>query len=448
MSTETDSDLPLCVDLDGTLVRSKSHLKHEIASRIDLADSTFPLNDDVVEYVKAEKTKRKTILVTGSHQRYADSISARLGIFDEAQGSSEKVNLTNKNKRDWLVDQFGENGFGYIGNDNDDLNVWPSARNALVVSEVDGIADKSDQTFAKVFRSESASTRDFFKLIRIHQWSKNFLIFVPFVLDQRFGDWPAVISVFIAFFAMCFLASLTYIFNDMLDLQADRLNDTKSKRALASGKIKLLTGFKTMLVLGGLLIVAMLNLPKEFNLILIAYLIITLYYSFYLKRFAFLDVSTIAALHTIRVVAGTVAISAEWSFWLLAFSMFIFFGLAIAKRVSELKNLEIDGRNETIGRDYRVTDIPVLMACGVAAGYISILIVALYINSEKVLRMYSSPEILWLLCPILMYWVGRLWLVTWRGQLHEDPVIFAMRDRVSQITFGLMGWTVALAIII
>jgi len=162
----------------------------------------------------------------------------------------------------------------------------------------------------------------------------------------------------------------------------------------------------------------------------------TLAYSFYFKRIAILDVCLIAALHTIRVIAGTVAIAAEWSFWLLAFSMFLFFSFALAKRVTELTNLKNAGKESTVGRDYLVSDIPMLMASGVSTGYLSVLVVALYINSDKVKTLYSTPELLWLVCPVLMYWVGRIWIKTARGLMHEDPIVFAMRDRVSVYVIG------------
>lgn len=473
--TQSDNSVPLCVDLDGTLVRTdmlfetllclikqqpwlalwvpywlyqgKATLKQQIAQRLNQIPQVLPFAEDVVDYVRAEKQVRKTILVTGSHQLIADSIAEQTGLFDEVKGSDADTNLTNTRKRDWLVERFGEKGFDYIGNDTDDLMVWPKAREALVVSaSQDGIAQRSGYDFAKVFSFEAPGFRDYLKMLRVHQWSKNLLVLVPFVLDQRFGDWWAGVDIVLAFFAMSLLASMTYIFNDMLDLQADRGNETKAKRALPSGVIPLLSGFKAMFVLALLVVVLMFYLPAAFNLVLAIYLVSTLLYSFVLKRKAILDVTMIAALHTLRIIGGMVAINAVWSFWLLAFSMFMFFSLAVAKRVSELINLKKANRTEAVGRDYRVADIPVLQASGVATGYLSVLIVALYINSEKVQVMYPNPEMLWLVCPILLYWVGRLWLITARGELHEDPIIFAIRDRISLVTVGLVGWIIAMAI--
>jgi len=467
MSSTKNAEVPLCVDLDGTLVntdllfesalmlirqepvcvfklpiwllKGKANLKHQIAKRVDLSSAIIPYNQDVIDFVKSQRSQRPTVLVTGSHQSIADLVGAQTELFDRVQGSDETVNLTNHRKRDWLLKEYGENGFDYIGNDTDDLQVWPAAREAMAVSTPNGITTQSAQSFSKVFNKTPSSAKDFLSLLRVHQWSKNVLILVPFLLDQRFGDWPATLSIVLAFLAMCLLASMTYIFNDMLDLQADRLNATKAKRALPSGKISLATGIKTMAVLLLLLLAICLFLPAAFNLILLSYLLLTLLYSFYWKQVAMLDVCTIAALHTIRVIGGTVAIQAQWSFWLLAFSMFIFFSLALAKRGAELINLKNAGKSSTVGRDYRVADIPVITASGISTGYLSVLIVALYINSDKVRVMYSTPEFLWLVCPVLMYWIGRIWMKTSRGEMHEDPIIFAMRDRVSLDTVGLMA---------
>ncbi len=466
MTLSENSSIPLCVDLDGTLVRSdmlfestlmlvrqhpacmlkfpfwlargKANLKAQIAARVNLSSASIPYNEEILAFVREQRATRKTVLVTGSHQSIADIVADQTQAFDQIQGSSEQVNLTNSNKRDWLVQEFGENGFDYIGNDSDDLVVWPASRQALAVSTPQGIARTSGQDFERVFETDDFGIKDLLSLIRVHQWSKNALVLVPFALDQRIGDWPATFAIVLAFFAMSFLASMTYILNDMLDLQADRLNETKKHRAMASGKVPLLVGIKAMIALGIAVCVCAFFLPAQFNLILVAYLLSTLWYSFYLKRVMMLDVCMIAALHTLRIIAGTLAIAAAWSFWLLAFSMFIFFSLAMAKRVSELMNLQAAGVEKTVGRDYLVADLPVLTACGVATGFISVLVVALYINSEKVSEMYSTPQFLWLVCPILMYWIGRLWMKTGRGEMHEDPIIFAMRDKVSLETVVLM----------
>lgn len=466
ISRDHEKDLPLCVDLDGTLVRSdmliesalmllkqqphsifafplwllkgKATLKHEIAQRVDLSAANILYNEEIVEYVRHERQQRETVLVTGSNQKIANLIARDTALFDHVHGSSEETNLTHLNKRDFLVQEFGENGFDYIGNDKDDYSVWPSARHALAVSTADGVISNKDIAFKQVFDIPTPTLGDYFNLLRVHQWLKNGLVLVPFALDHSIDFFSSAVTITLAFFAMSLLASMTYIFNDMLDLQADRQNSTKRHRAIASGRVSLVAATQTMLLLALATLALTFFLPVQFNLILLAYLLSTLWYTVYLKQVAILDVCMIAALHTLRIIGGTVAISAAWSFWLLAFSMFIFFSLAVAKRVAELTSLKAAGIKRTLGRDYQVDDIPVLTSSGVATGFISVLVVALYINTEKVSLMYSTPQFLWLLCPVFMYWIGRIWLKTGRGEMHEDPIIFALRDRVSLIAATLV----------
>jgi len=462
VSDQRDTTTPLCVDLDGTLLRSdmllesllamikdnpasvfqlpfwmvkgKAHFKSQIASRVDFSSCHLPFNEEVVEYVLEQRASRRTVLVTGTHQSLAEAVANSVDLFDEVIGSTSETNLTSHRKRDLLQSRFGVKGFDYIGNDKDDLNVWPAAREAMVVSAPTGIASYELQTFERIFNTKASKFSDYLSLLRVHQWSKNALIAVPFFLDHRINDVAAFTTVVLAFVAMSMLSSATYIFNDMLDLQADRQNDTKCKRALASGAVTIPRAAQVIAGLVVLLLIVTSMLPTAFNGTLFLYLITTLTYSLLLKKKAMVDIITIAALHTLRVVAGILVIQAAWSFWLLGFSMFFFFSLASAKRVAELINLQQAGRQSTVGRDYQTADIPVMLASGVSTGFISIMIVALYINSEKVQTMYANPMILWLLCPVLMYWVGRIWIYTARGQMHEDPIVFAMTDRGSKLT--------------
>ena len=458
---------PLCVDLDGTLLRSdmlleslfvmirerpvsalwvplwlvkgKAHLKSQIASRVDFNSAHLPFNEEVMRFVREQRATRMTVLVTGTHQSLADSVASQLDVFDEVIGSSSEINLTSHKKRAWLENRYGVGGFDYIGNDKDDLDVWPAARKAMVVSTPSGLVTHPTQTFDRVFEVQPSGVSDYFSLLRVHHWSKNALIAVPFFLDHRIYDGGAIVAVLMAFVAMSLLASATYIFNDLLDLQADRQNDFKCKRALASGAVSIARAIHSIALLVCLLLLITVMLPPAFNAALLLYLVTTLTYSLLLKKKAMLDVITIAALHTLRVVAGILVIQAEWSFWLLGFSMFFFFSLASAKRVAELINLQQAGRQDAVGRDYQVADIPVMLTSGVTTGFISIMVVALYINSEKVQTMYTNPMILWLLCPVLMYWIGRIWIFTARGQMHEDPIVFAIRDRGSIFAALVLG---------
>jgi len=281
-------------------------------------------------------------------------------------------------------------------------------------------------------------------MMRLHQWTKNILVLVPLFLNQSLFNSTAVIQSLIGFLAFSCLASATYILNDLLDLPADRKNTTKKTRALASGAIGIKYGvlvFCLLMLLCGLLATF---LSKNFLLIMVCYLVLTLAYSFFLKSQEIIDVCVIAILHTFRILAGTIAIGAEHSFWLLAFSMFIFTSFALAKRVSELTNLVAENRQDAQGRGYSVSDLPLLTSAGMASGVCSVLVVALYINSDKVLENYNQPEILWILCPLFLYWIGRLWLMTGRGVVHEDPIVYVLKDTVSLLTLAIMGFVVAL----
>ena len=473
-----NSDLkkvPLCVDLDGTLIKtdslyelflllfkknplyciiaiswlmkSKAHFKAEITKRVQLSAESLPYNEDVIEYIKAQDPARKILLVTGSNKKAADSIAEHLGLFDEVIASDSNSNLTGHNKKDHLVERFGsiddndKSGFEYIGNEVTDMPVWKVAKKVSIVSQDNGFLKEVHKTFNNVqeFIAPKPSIKNYLKGIRLHQWVKNLLVFVPLFLDHRFNDGQAFVQVLLTFFGLSILASFTYIINDLLDLESDRLNKTKRKRPFASGLISIKQAAVMMAVLFVIFIAILTQLSSSVIIILMIYLAATLSYSFYLKRVAMLDVTMLAGLFSLRIIAGIVAINSSWSFWLLAFSMFFFLSLAFAKRFSEIENLRREGREKAAGRGYTVTDLPMMNSSGVAAGYISILVVALYIDSEKVQKMYAHPEILWLICPPLLFWIGRIWLITGRGEMHEDPIVFAIKDKVSLLIVSLCG---------
>ena len=454
--------VPLCVDLDGTLIktdlllesllklikknplavflfpfwllRGKANFKSQIAKRVDISANTLPYNQEVIEYIKCNS--RKTILVTGTNWRLASRVAEYLGIFHDVAASDEHINLTKANKRDHLVERFGENGFDYIGNDKDDWPVWTAARNVLVVSTDNKYLRDTKKVFTpiKVFSLPKATFRDYIKAIRVHQWVKNLLIFIPFLLEHQLNNFAALQILILGFVCLSFLASLTYIINDLLDLESDRRNETKKLRAFASGTLTIKQGLVLMAMLAVTVAITAPLLPIPFLLVLGAYFISTLSYSFYFKTVAMLDVCVLASLYTLRVIGGGFAINSELSFWLLAFSMFFFLSLALAKRVSELENLKQQQRQASNGRAYQVIDLPMLTSAGVASGILSIAVVALYINGDKVLQMYPLPQALWLICPLLLYWIGRVWMITARGEMHEDPILFAIRDHTSILT--------------
>ncbi len=458
---------PLCVDLDGTLIKtdslhelflllikqkpfycflaifwlfkSKAHFKAEITKKIKLIPENLPYNEEVIDYIKTQKVDRKVYLVTGSNKVLADSIASYLQLFNGVIASDSETNLTGENKKNHLVEYFGEQGFEYIGNDKVDFPVWKAASSVSVVSQDNSFLQKVRSSFniEKEFISPTPTIRNYLKGIRLHQWVKNLLVFIPFFLDHRFNDANAFIQLVMAFLCLSLIASFTYIINDLLDLESDRQNQYKRNRPFASCLISIKQAVVLMLFLlvGIIVLLSLLSFPVIITLLV--YLATTLSYSFYFKRIAILDVTILAGLFSLRVITGVVSIESEWSFWLLAFSMFFFLSLAFAKRYSEVENLRVEGRESTVGRGYVVDDLPMLNSSGIAAGYISILVIALYIESEKVREMYSHPEILWLICPLLLFWIGRIWLITGRGEMHEDPIVFAIKDKVSILTVSL-----------
>ena len=471
------NDIPLCVDLDGTLIRSdslhesfikalkvepikaitslgllfkgKSLFKNAIAKLVDLDVENLPYNPEVLDYIKEQRASREVILVTGANELIAEQVSTHLGLFSSVMASDKNTNLIGDNKRLALESRFGKQGFDYIGNETSDKVVWASARHASVVSASDKFTQEVESEFTteKVFKTQPSTVKSWIKLLRIHQWSKNLLIFIPFLLDHRVSGWSNLPLTCLAFLAFSLLASLTYIINDMLDIESDRKNSSKNVRPLASGAIRVNQGIACIFLLGFLVLLASFFLPLQVNLAFSLYTVLTLLYSFTIKKKVMLDVCILAILHTIRVVIGTLVLGAQWSFWLLAFSMFFFLSLALAKRVSELLIIVKEHKYAPDARGYMTSDIPILSGAGISSGYISILVVALYINSTKVSSIYNVPEILWLICPPLLYWIGRLWIVTARGEMNEDPIIFAFGDRPSIYTLVCVAIVFALAVL-
>ena len=273
------------------------------------------------------------------------------------------------------------------------------------------------------------------KEMRIYQWVKNCLIFVPLLAAHQLTNLLGWAQALIAFLAFCFCASAVYLLNDLVDISNDRLHPRKRFRPFAAGHLSLLTGW--MLWPGLLLlsfILAISFLPSAFTYVLSVYFLITLAYSFVLKRYAILDVLLLAGLYTIRILAGAVAVSVPVSFWLLTFSMFLFLSLAFVKRFSELRTAQEQGyAGKLAGRGYAPDDLEVVSMMGVAAGYLSILVLAFYIQDSYTAVLYRTPQIIWLACPLLLYWISRTWVITHRGNMTDDPIIFAIKDRTSWI---------------
>lgn len=281
--------------------------------------------------------------------------------------------------------------------------------------------------------------RDWLKALRVHQWIKNLLVLVPLLAAHRYGEWPLLQSAMIAFLAFSLCASSVYILNDILDVADDRLHPTKRNRPFASGRLSAKAGaFVAPLLLIVAFVLAFLCLPMNFLGVLAAYYAVTLAYSVQLKRRMVFDVVALASLYTLRIVAGAAAVGVPLSFWLLALSMFMFLSLALVKRYAELFQIRAAGGEEKArGRGYYSSDLEMIASLGAASGYMSVMVLALYINDARTEELYSNVKVIWLACPLLLTWITRMWMMTHRGFMNDDPVVFAIRDRIS-LALGAM----------
>ena len=458
---------PLVVDLDGTLIKTdllyesasnfigeyplrffqmlgwlkkgKSYLKARCVEAGIVDVTLLPYNSNLVSWLHQQKALgRVIVLATASHRILADAVAEHLGFFDEVMATEGEINLKSKTKRDVLVGRFGERGFDYIGNDHADFPVWSSADTSYLVSSSSTFTNKVDSmsNLGEVFPDERPPLmQSLFKALRPHQWIKNLLIVVPLLAAHRLGNLSGDIDTLIAFIVFCLTASSVYVLNDLLDVADDRSHHYKRKRPFAAGHLSLLLGWffwPSLLIVA--LFIACLALPGTFIMVLITYFVLTLAYSLWLKQSTILDVLTLACLYTLRLFAGAAAAGVFLSFWLLTFSMFFFLSLAFIKRFSEIqaaRQADLDGQIR--GRGYVHQDLEVVSSMGIGAGYLSILVLALYIQDFHTAVLYHSPMIIWLACPILLYWISRAWLLAHRGEMHDDPTVFAIKDPTSWV---------------
>lgn len=455
--------IPLCVDLDGTLLaadtlwegaaiillrnplmlfpmllwlsQGKARLKHEVALRSGRKAEDWPYRQAVLERLAAERAGgRDVVLVTGAAASVAEGVAAHVGLFSSVMHSSEVLNLTSGRKRDALVERFGRGGFDYMGNSGDDIAVFEVSRRAIVVAP-DAAAEKWRRKHdAEKLDTGKVSALAALKSIRVHQWAKNVLIGVPMILNHEVVHLDALVSVIIAFFAFSFLASAVYVINDLSDLANDRRHAKKRNRPLASGQMSVPTALVLVfcLVLASAALTSV--LPLNFAGVLAFYACVTTAYTFVLKRKLLVDVFTLAGLYTTRIVAGAAATGTELSFWLVSFSIFFFLSLALVKRYVELHEFEDKDGGAVPGRGYLAVDFEMVGQAGVASAFTSALVLALYVHSKELQEMYTTPWALWPLCPLVLYMLLRIWMLARRGMLHEDPVVFIMRDWRSQLT--------------
>lgn len=461
--------LVLVVDLDDTLIRTDTlfenfwlacsmqwhtplralkaafqgrlALKQRLGQIASVDPAWLPYNADVLDVISQWRARGgRTALVTGATQSIAETVGNHLGLFDEVHGSRDGINLSGTRKARFLEERFGPAGYTYIGDAPADLPVWQGSAGAVTVNPSKAFQARVDAVGKDTVHLPAAPSRlaDYLRVMRPHQWLKNVLVFLP-VLAAHQLDVLTLAQAVQAFVAFSLVASATYILNDLLDLPNDRAHPRKCKRPFASGAVRLVHGTWMAPVLALLgASVAWLGGWQLFAVVAI-YGVTTLLYSLKLKRLAIVDICTLAALYTLRILAGSAATGIPSSLWLLAFSMFFFFALAAVKRYAELIDGASCGKTEAAGRGYRVGDRPILGNIVVSSGLVSVLVLALYANSDPVRQLYRTPEVLWGICLILLFWTNRIALLTHRGEMHDDPVVFAMRDRVSLGCVALVG---------
>ncbi|MGA9032919.1 MAG: UbiA family prenyltransferase [Sulfuricaulis sp.] len=423
--------------LIGWLLRGKAYLKMRLANEVAPDVTLLPYNRQLIEWLQLRRDSgAHLVLATASDVRIATGIASHLELFDEVLGTENGTNLSAHAKRDRLVAKYGERGFEYVGNSAVDLAVWQTASIMHVANPERGVlaAARKIGKIGMVYENRPAYFRTLIKALRVHQWAKNLLLFVPLLASHRIMETPLLLDGLLAFIAFGACASGVYLLNDLLDLPDDRQHPTKCKRPLAAGTLPMLHALYLIpALLLGAFIVALWLLPIQFAGVLAVYYILTIAYSLWLKRVVMLDVVTLAMLYTVRVVAGAAAMSLVATFWILAFCMFIFLSLAFVKRYTELCDARQKGKTEkSTGRGYYPADFELLASLGGASGYISVLVLALYINDAASGTLYHSQKWMWVACPLLLFWLSRMWLLAHRGQMHEDPIVFALRDNVSR----------------
>ena len=472
---------PLIVDLDGTLLRTdslfealmihvkktagaalqlpkwlmsgKASFKEQLAMYSPLDVAFLPYNQEILSFLRQQKQQgRFIVLATAAHRTYADQIAGHLGLFDQVFATDRSTNLSAASKRDKLVSEFGEKGFDYIGNSHDDITVWASANKSYLADPDFGVERRARRIgdVEQVFRSRRSTISSWIRALRPHQWVKNLLVFIPLLAAHEFSNFSLVFHVLMGFVFFDMIASSGYLINDLFDLENDRQHPRKRRRPMASGDLPLLYGILSAPVLFVLAFLgSLVLLPGAFTLSLLIYYVLTIAYSRSLKRIMALDTIVLAGLYTVRIIGGAYACALVPTFWILAFSMFLFLSLAMLKRYAELLGAYTNGETaQTKGRGYVPSDLGIVANLGIAAGYLSVLVLALYIQDVRTVQMYHASELIWLACPLLLFWISRIWMITHRGLMDDDPVLFAIKDRVSLLIGAMFAFVFILAAVL
>lgn len=406
--------------------------------------ASLPYNQQVLNYLEScQSNGDRLVLASASDHRLVTGVAEHLGIFDEWYGSKDGVNLKGDEKRDLITQRYSDSQLCYIGDSTADLSIWGSVDEIVLVHPSKRLQSKAEllSKHISVIRRQTSKMLNVIKLMRPHQWLKNVLVFVP-VLAAHANDITQIGSAILAFLSLSLVASGGYCINDLLDVESDRAHPRKKYRPIASGDVSMaLAG-----AIAGLLITCGITLSVFLNnsvtALIVLYSALSICYSAYIKKFLIIDISVLACLYTLRIVTGGVATEIELSVWLIGFSIFFFFSLASLKRLAEVVG-KSDGHNTSIpGRAYRAEDTNVVVSATLSAAYASVTILLLYLNSDAVVMLYSSPQYLWGIVLILIYWMTRLVILTARGRMTDDPIVFAVTDRVS-LGLGVLVFTLA-----
>lgn len=472
-----DGDVPLFVDLDGTLIvtdllvecflqklksapvaalsallavaNGKASLKRRLANNTEIDVEQLPYHQEFLAYVRQEAVAgRAVILATSADSAVAEQVARHLGFFSDVIASDGSSNRSGESKLAAIAAWRQQGPFDYAGNAAVDLPIWRRARRAIVVNASASVERQARcvTSVDRVFRHGTSKFRSCLRACRPHQWLKNTLLFVPLLTSHTWANPGHVAAAVLAFVAFSLVASSVYLINDMLDIHVDRRHPRKRERPIASGAVPLLHAglLSVLLFLCGLGLAA--SVSALFLLLIVIYVVISQSYSLHLKTIVLVDSLCLATLYTLRVIAGAVAINVPPSFWLLAFSVFVFFSLALAKRSAELYTFQQITGDAPPGRGYRISDRAFVDRVGLSSGLLSVLVFALFINSPDVVLHYSTPQLLWTLCPLLLGWISYIWLKTERGQMHDDPVVFAISDRLSMFLVMICMVVVMLAV--
>ncbi|GAB4392200.1 MAG: UbiA family prenyltransferase [Gammaproteobacteria bacterium] len=420
------------------LCRGRAYFKHAIAQHVVPNPTILPYHQELLIYLKQQKAAGKQlILATAANIKIAQAIAEYLGIFDSVLASTDKQNLKSLAKLQAIQQHSQMQNFCYVGNDKADEIVWQQATEIIQVNVKSNIRRRWRDQCDHYFERTHSYWLAWLKALRIHQWVKNILLFVPLVAAHQFRNIELLQATVVGFFAFSFIASSIYIVNDLLDLEADRHHHHKKNRAFAAGMLSVKWGVVAVfpLMLASVILTSL--LPSAFAMTLIVYFVMTLSYSFYLKRCMLVDVIVLAGLYMLRILAGAMATNIVVSNWLLAFSMFLFLSLALAKRYIELKT--ITQEKVLTARGYQKSDSKMLAMAGFASSYVSVMVIALYINSEIMLHVYHHPVWLWALCPLMLFWSNRIWLLAERGIIDTDPLVFSIKDKVTYgVAFAML----------